>query len=81
MLIMEAVMPRHGEVRSWRMESERSSLEVVLPGGEVASVPGGGTTDSVCEKFCATCDRWFEVRGAFGALCFWAEHDHHGRAP
>lgn len=69
---------RHREERKRRFETRVGDLVTYeMPGGSV-SMPSGSVTESVCERWCARCGAWIEVRGVLGALAFEFEHRHEG---
>lgn len=64
-------MPRHGEERSRRTETSDGPDQTMLDartGQPVYSGPLFSRTETVSDKWCATCGDWREVRGIVGVL-------------
>lgn len=64
---MSRTAPQHGDERNRREESEWTAPRPHT---------GHGLTVSVSERWCATCQRWVEIRGVMGGLRWMAEHEH-----
>lgn len=61
--------PKHGDERNYRIEDtviER--WEYTAPNGQSVRARGVGRTETVSERYCATCGEWVEARGVFGGM-------------
>lgn len=72
-------MPAHGDVRNQREETTYGACHTLVDartGAEVYSGPMSSHTRTVCEKYCAVCGEWGEVRGILGLIEWGEEHRH-----
>jgi hypothetical protein len=68
---MEQVQPKHGARRNRRVETDAGpNVEYVAAdtGEIVYSGPICSSSYSVDDRYCASCDQWFVVKGIMGAL-------------
>jgi len=60
--------PKHGSTRDHHYEDEK---------GQSVHVFGAAAVQSVCETYCAGCQKWVRTPGVVGPLKFMAEHGDH----
>lgn len=63
----EGQMVEHGDSRNYRLETSVRFAEFEVA-GETVTLPASGLTQSVEERYCATCGEWKTARGVIGAL-------------
>jgi hypothetical protein len=64
---------KHGEQRNRRVEASWRLADGRTPDGQSVDL-GHGTTQTVSERWCASCELWLEVRGVMGGIAFEFEH-------
>lgn len=65
----QSSMPVHGDERNHRIErTEIERWEYTAPNGQSQLVRSIGKTETVSERYCATCRKWVEARGVFGGM-------------
>jgi hypothetical protein len=63
--------PRHGDMRGGRQQTTPGPAQVMYTtttGQGVYPGPLWTKREYVCERFCAPCAQWYEVRGIVGVL-------------
>lgn len=60
-------MTQHGETRNRRTETKATDGQFLTPEGEV-TLPMLSVTQTVSEKWCATCRKWVTAKGIMGGL-------------
>lgn len=61
--------PKHGDQRNWRIEEANEQRQrLTLHSGEAMIIEYPGDTQSVSERFCASCHDWVTSAGVLGGV-------------